>query len=151
MKNKFWTSWFNSFRKSDNKIIKEEDAKYVSKEEMKVLYKSWNEQYNIYDKIKKDRDKWKILFYEKNCDECFKYKEKYDKMKKHRDEWKVYALTLQKHIDKDSNNSYIMNVEYKEKCDNMEKDRDKWLHFANEYRELCYDYRNERSHYRIYI
>jgi len=144
MKNKFWSSWFGSFRKSENE---NKDVKYVGKEEMKVLYNSWKEEYNIYDNIKKDRDKWKKLFYEKKCEECFKYKENHEKIKQNRDEWEKYALRLKKSTEKELNELYIMKDEY----DIMEKDRDKWLKFANEYRELCHDFKNERSHYRIYI
>jgi len=149
MRNNFLTSWFGSFRKDQNK-----DVKYVGKEEMKVLYNSWKEEYNIYDNIKKDRDKWKKLFYEKKCEECFKYKENHEKIKKNRDEWEKYALRLKKSTEKELkelNDLYIMKAEYEEKYDIMEKDRDKWLKFANEWRELCYEFRNERSHYRIYI
>jgi hypothetical protein len=142
MRNNFLTLWFGSFRKDQNK-----DVKYVGKEEMKVLYNSWKEEYNIYDNIKKDRDKWKKLFYEKKCEECFKYKENHEKIKQNRDEWEKYALRLKKSTEKELNELYIMKDEY----DIMEKDRDKWLKFANEYRELCHDFKNERSHYRIYI
>jgi hypothetical protein len=157
MRNNFLTSWISSFRKPDNKNDNK-DVKYVSKEEMKILYNSWEEEYNIYDNIKKDRDKWKKLFYEKKCEECFKYKENYEKIKKNRDEWEKYALRLKKSTEKDLNNLYLMKDEienmkqnYEEKYDNMEKDRDKWKKNSKEWRELCYDFRNERSHYRIYI
>lgn len=78
MKNKIWSSLFSSFRKTENK-----DIKYVDEEQ--------------YDNIKKDRDKWKKLFYEKKS-EFYKserytqhYEENYEKMKENRDAFKKEA------------------------------------------------------------